>query len=131
MLVNHILHKQVCVIRNLFTVEAMLSQLHMRNDVLEHADKRCCTVLEADWQAVAAQLLLFLWLVLGSTDIEKLRQMPSGLYSLQAVSNMNDLLQVSNYTCTMMSSSMRIGDAVLYWKLTSRLLLLSCCCFSG
>ena len=53
-------------------------------------------ILEADQQAVAVRLLLFLWLyiVLGSADIEKLGEMPSGLYSSQAVSYTNDWLQV-------------------------------------
>ena len=44
---------------------------------------------------LAVQLPLFLWIVLGSADIEKLRQTPSDLYSLQAVSNINNWLQVA------------------------------------
>ena len=77
--------------RNLLSVEAMLWQLRMHNNDHEHADRirRCCAViLEADLQAIAVQLPLFLCLVLGSTDIKKLRQMPNSLYSLQAVSDM-------------------------------------------
>ena len=76
----------------------MFWQLHMRNNDHEHADRirRCCTViLDADFQAIAVRLPLF-WLVLGSTDIEKLRQMPSGLYSSKAVSDINDWVQVTH-----------------------------------
>ena len=76
----------------------MLWQLRMHNNDHEHADRirKCCTViLEAEWQAVAVQLLLFLWLVLGIADIEKLRQSPNGLHSSQAASNINDWLQAA------------------------------------
>ena len=93
-LVSQILHNQGC----LFPVEAMLWQLRMRNNDHEHVDRirRCCTViLKADWQAVAVRLPLFLWLVLGSTEMDKLRQTPSGLYSLQAISDINDWLQAA------------------------------------
>ena len=99
MLVNQILHKQGCVIRNLIPVEAMFWQLRMRDNDHEHADqiRRCYTTvtLKADWQANAVRLLLFLWLVLGSADVEKLRQTPSGLFSSQAISDINDWLQVA------------------------------------
>ena len=47
---------------------------------------------------LAVQLPLFLWIVLGSADIEKLRQTPSDLYSLQAVSNINNWLQVAQWS---------------------------------
>ena len=50
-LVNRILHKQGCVIKKLFLVEAMLWKLHMRNNNHKHVNRirRCCTViLEAD-----------------------------------------------------------------------------------
>ena len=77
-LVNRILHKQGCVIRNLIPVEAMFWQLCMCNNDHEHVAqiRRCCTTvtLKADWQANAVRLLQFLWLVLGSADVEKLRQ---------------------------------------------------------
>ena len=76
----------------------MLWQIRMRNNDYEHVDRirRCCTViLEADLQAVAVQFPLFLWVVLGTTNIEKLREMPSGLYSSQAMSDIDDWLQVA------------------------------------
>ena len=40
-------------------------------------------------------VLIMSLLVLGSADIEKLRQTPSGLYSSQAVSDINDWLQAT------------------------------------
>ena len=43
-------------------------------------------------KAIAVQLPLFLWVVLGSADIEKLRKTPSGVYSSQAVSACSLLL---------------------------------------
>ena len=70
-----------------------ITHARMHNYDHVHADRirRCCTVKsKADWKAIAVRLLLFLWLVLGSADIDKLRQMPSGLYSSQAVSDIND-----------------------------------------
>ena len=88
------------MITNLLPVEAMLWQLHvhMRNNDHGYADgiRRCCTVIfKAEYQAIVVCLLLFLWLVLGSADIEKCRQMPSGLYFLQAVSDINNWLQTA------------------------------------
>ena len=71
------LHAGVCN----FPVEAIFWQLSMHNNDHEHADRirrHCTVILEADWLVVAVQLPLFLWLVLSSTDIEKLRQTPSG-----------------------------------------------------
>ena len=68
----------------------------MHSNDREHTDRINTVILEADQQAVAVRLLLFLWLYsFGSADIEKLGETPSGLYSSQAVSYTNDWLQVA------------------------------------
>ena len=41
-------HKQECVVMNLFPVEAMLWQLCMHNNDHEHADRTSTVILEAD-----------------------------------------------------------------------------------
>ena len=56
-------------------------------------------IMEADKQAVAVRLPLFLWLVVGSADIEKFKEL-SGLY----------LQGVAACLVALVSCTSRVGD---------------------
>ena len=68
----YVKHKQGCVITNLFSCFG-----NYAHGWDQYCNIGCCSV------AAVSNL----WVVLGSVDIEKFREMPGGLYSSQAVSD--------------------------------------------